>query len=798
MLGNYLKTALRSVRKNQLYSLINLTGLTLGLGVAITLFWIVRFEYSFDRYHSKADRIYRIKSIDKFGEPQSHVHQTVIRKLKEDYPVVEKASNIYAMNPSAVQVGNEIFNQQNIFFTEPAMLEMLDITWVAGNPKQSLSAPGKVVLDQTTAGKLFKGNAMGKTFRYNNQTELTVTGIIADMPVNTEFPMEMVISWETMKKIQPEFAKEDGLGGGDSMHQGYVLLKEGSSSTAPINAGLTALIKGREEETTVASFELQPLKDMHFDTSKDPFNYSMPKWMLYTLTSIGLFLIFIACINFVNLATVQSIQRSREVAVRKALGSSRGQLVAQFFGETAILVFIAILMGSLLAGKLVSYSSELLNTHITGANVWGAETFAFLAVLGLAVTLLAGAYPAIVLSGFQPVRAFQNRVFMPSASGISLRSSLVVMQFVIAQVLVICTLLAMKQIRYFYEKDLGFEKSGIVTVDMPDRSPVLRERFRQQLKQHPEIREVAFGLTTPASKRNHWWSTVKHPALPDGEKTFRIQHVDTNYFAFFRVPLVAGRSLTAGDTARANSKKVYTVDVVVNEQAARDIGYTDPEKAIGQQIEFWGMKSNILGVVKDYHSEDLKSKLIPHVYMYASWNFQLASIRIDNKHKSDALAHIGQHWKAMFPNNYYQPKFLEDDIRTFYDSERKLSNFLQLFAVIGVFIGALGLFGLVSFVVTQRTKEIGLRKVLGATVYGIVQLLSRDFLKLILIAFVIAAPVAWYAMQQFLKEYTYKIDIEPWVFVLAACISIGIALITVSFQSIKAALRNPVKSLRSE
>lgn len=796
MLGNYLKTALRSVQKNRLYSLINLTGLTLGLGVAITLFWIVRFEYSFDRYHSKVDRIYRVKSTDKFGEPQSHVHQTVIRMLKENYPGVEKASNLSGVNPSAVQVGSEIFNQNNIFFTEPAMMEMLDITWIAGNPKQSLDAVGKVVIDQTTARKLFKGNAMGKTFRYNNQTKLTVAGIIADMPANTEFPMEMVISWETMKKLQPEFAKEDNLSGGDSMHQGFVLLKK-DSSTEPINVGLSEVAKARQEETNIVSFELQPLRDMHFDTSKDPFNYSMPEWMLYTLTSIGLFLIFIACINFINLATVQSIQRGREVAVRKVLGSGRGQLVAQFFGETAILVFVAIALGSLLAGKLVTYSSELLNTKITGANVWGPETFGFLVLLGVTVTLLAGIYPALMLSGFQPVRALQSRVFTPSAGGVSLRSSLVVMQFVIAQVLVICTLLAMKQIRYFYEKDLGFEKSGIVTIDMPDRSPVLRERFRQQLKQHPEIREVAFGLTTPASKRNHWWSTVKHSALPDGEKVFRIQHVDTNYFDFFRVPLVAGRALTAGDTTHAINK-IYTVDVVVNEQAARDMGYRNPEKAIGQQIEFWGMKSNVIGVVKDYHSEDLKSKLIPHVYMYAAWNFQLASIRIDNTRKSDALAHIGQHWKTLFPNNYYHPKFLEDDIRTFYDSERKLSNFLQIFAVIGVFIGALGLFGLVSFVVTQRTKEIGVRKVLGATVYSIVQLISRDFLKLMLIAFVIAAPVAWYAMQQFLKEYTYKIDIEPWVFVLAACISICIALITVSFQSIKAALRNPVKSLRSE
>lgn len=796
MIGNYFKTAYRSLQKNRLYSLINLTGLTLGLGVAITLFWIVRFEYSFDRYHTHADRIYRIKSVDKYSEPQSHVHQTIIKMLKTQFPGVEAAANLYGSNPTTVQVGHEIYNQENIFFTQPEMLKMLDVTWIAGAPDQSLSAPGNVVVDEQTAKKLFKGNAMGKTFRYNTQTDLTVTGIIGNFPANTEFPMEMIISWETIKKIQPDLANEDNLSGGDSMHQGFVMLKKGSAP-GPVNTGLTRALKGREEETNIVSFELQPLSDMHFDTTKDSYNYSMPEWMLYTLTSIGVFLIFIACINFVNLATVQAIQRSREVAVRKVLGSDRWQLIAQFFGETAILVLIATILGAVLAGQLVSYSSQLLNTNVDGSAVWGTETVAFLFLLGVVVTLFAGFYPALVLSGYQPVMALQNRFFLPAARGISLRSSLVVMQFMIAQVLVICTLLAMKQIRYFYEKDLGFEKSGIVTVTMPDRSGVLRERFRQQLKQHPEVREVAFGLTTPASKRNHWWSTVRHVNLPGGEEVFRIQHVDTNYFNFFHVPLVAGRMLSASDTVKG-PKDARIVDVVVNEKAVRDMGFKDPGKALGQQIEVWGMKSAIVGVMKDYHSEDLKSKLIPHVYMYAGWNFQLASIRIDNTKKREALAHIGQHWKALFPNHYYEPKFLEDDIKTFYDSERKLSNFLQIFAVIGVLIGSLGLFGLVSFVVTQRTKEIGVRKVLGATVYSIVALLSRDFLKLMLIAFVIAAPVAWYAMQHFLKEYTYKIDIGAGVFVLAGALSVGVALLTISFQSIKAALMNPVKSLRSD
>jgi len=607
----------------------------------------------------------------------------------------------------------------------------------------------------------------------------------------------MVMSWETLKQMQSEYKNEDNWGGGDSMNQGFVLLKKGASP-GHIDTGLNTLAKKHAQESGIASYELQPLSEMHFDTTKDPFNYSMPKWVLYTLASIGLFLIFIACINFINLATVQAIQRGREIAMRKVLGSGKGQLIGQFFGETALLVFAAILAGSVLATELVKYSAELLNTQVAQSQVWGLSTIIFLLLLGLGVTFLAGFYPAIVLSGFDPINAVRGRLNVPINGRISLRSGLVVLQFVIAQVLVICTLLAMKQIRYFYETDLGFTKTGIVTVAMHERTSISRERFREQLSKYPEVKGVAFGLTTPASDRNHWWGIIRHRNLPNGEETFRIQHVDTNYFDFFHIPLLAGRGLVSSDTATGRETTFENTNVIINEKAARDLGYKDLDKSIGERLKFWDVQCTVVGVVKDYQSENLKTKLMPHVYVYATWNFQLASIRIDRNQKKTAIAHIGQEWKMLFPNNYYSPRFLEDDISKFYDSERKLSNFLQLFAGVGILIGSAGLFGLVSFVVTQRTKEIGVRKVLGATIISIIQLLSIDFLKLVLVAFVIASPLAWYTMKSFLEEYENKIDIQWWIFALAGLLSTGVALLTVSFQSVNAALMNPIKSLKSE
>ncbi|MBE9462376.1 ABC transporter permease [Dyadobacter sp. UP-52] len=798
MIQNYFKVAFRNLQKNKQYSFINLTGLTLGLAVAITLFWIVRFEYSFDNYHAKADRIYRISSTDRFGAKQSHVPQGVIKALNTQIPGVEMAANLQGVGSASVKVGTEVFDQKNVFFSPPQLLKILDVKWIEGSPENSLSAVGNVVLDEETAQKLFHGDAMHKTFRFDNKIDLTVSGVIEKVPSNSELPFQMIISRETWKRLQPEFQNEEYWGGGDSMNQGFVLLKE-KGSPESVNRQLTKMVQKYKDETIIRSYELQPLSKMHFDTDKDSYNYSMPQWLIYTLISIGLFLIFIACINFVNLATVQAIQRSREIAMRKILGSGKKQLIAQFFGETFVLVFIAILLGSLLSTNLIQYSSELINTKVADSSVWEFSTIIFLFVLALVVTLLAGIYPAIVLTGFQPIKALQNKIFVPIRKGISLRSTLVVFQFVIAQVLIICTILGIKQIRYFYEKDLGFEKSAIITVPMPERgNNNLRERFRQNLSRHSEIKDVAFGLTTPASKRNHWWGNVLNPNFPGNEESFRIQHVDTNYFSFFHIPLVAGRGLTSSDTTTGFKTNAENTDVLINEKAAKDMGFQNPEKALGQRLVIWDGKATVVGVVKNYYSETLKGNLMPHVYLYRSWNFQLASIRIYPAHKAEAIQHIGEDWKALFPNNYYDPKFLEDDIKSFYDNEQKLSNFLTLFAGVGIIIGSLGLFGLVSFVVTQRTKEIGVRKVLGATVASIITLVSRDFLVMVTIAFVIASPLAWYVMKAFLSDYTYKIDIEIWVFIVAGILTIGVAFLTVSIQSIKAALMNPVKSLKSE
>lgn len=793
MLTNCLKTAWRNLVRNRSYALINLTGLAMGLAVVIVLFWIVRFEYSFDRYHQHADRLYRLIYNDTYGDKGSHVPQGVIKALNEQIPGVEAAANAYAIEPDGVKVGQTVFNVKHLFFAPPQFLRMIDVTWVRGSTQQSLSQPGQVVLDEPTARRFFgNANPLGKTIRVRTNIDLTVSGIIRKMPVNSEFQFELLASRQTLTRIESGYADENYWGGGDSMHHGYVLLKPGISPSA-VEATLAILSRQHRQETKRTHYDLMPLVDVHRDTASDadPFNYIMPQWMLSTLVGISLFLILIVCINFINLATIQATQRGREISVRKVLGSSRPQLLAQFFGETVLLVLAAVALGSLLATLLIPHADQLLHTQVTQTLVWNGDTVAFLLTLSLLVTLLAGSYPALLLSGFPPSRLLQNRLGVPRKHGISLRQLLVVTQFVVAQVLVICTLVGIKQIRYFYQKNLGFDKEAVVTVNMPDKgNAVLRERFRQQLKQHPEIKDVSFGLTTPSGQRNRWWNTVRHRNLPNGEYTFRFQYVDTNYFHFFKIPLLAGRSWAYSDTNAV---------AIINEKAARDLGYRTPERAIGERIQLYYDKPfTILGVVKDYHSQSLHSSIVPHVFLYAGWNFQTASIRIDPAQSEKALAHIGTYWKALFPNNYFAPTFLTQELNAFYEDEHKLANFLTLFAIVGIAIGCLGLFGLVSFVVTQRTKEIGVRKVLGATIASIVKLLSVEFLKLVFVAFLIASPIAYYAMHKFLQRYEYQAPIDGWAFALAGVLAVGIALLTVSFQSVRAALVNPVKSLRSE
>jgi predicted permease len=793
MLKNFIVVAWRNTLRNRTYATLNIAGLALGLATFLMMYLVVRFENSFDRYHKDADRMYQVISYDKFNEPTSHVPGAVIKFLRENSGV-ESASAALAWPPNVIKVRNENLQQEHAFYVTPEFMKTLDIKWIAGSPDKSLSAPYQTVLDEPTAHRLFPEGAMGKTIRVDNAYDVTVTGIIQKVPVNSEFQFDFITSYKTLDVYASWQSNENNWGGGDSSHHGYVMLKEGVQP-AELEAQLRKQAELHKEHGQYAYFKLLPFSEIHFTEDNDTYNYITPHWLPDTLFYIGLFVLVIACINFVNLATVQSVQRSREIAVRKILGSSRAALVCQFFVETAVIVLMAEIIAGGIATLLVGHMDYVLSTHIASAPVWNGNTFVFLLLTGLAVTFASGFYPALILSGFQPMSVMRNKLAALSARGISLRQALVVFQFGIAQVMVICMLIALKQMQYFHTQDLGFDTKSVITIDMPDSGDEMkREHLRQELLKHPAIKDVTFGLTSPSSTRNWWWWTIKHPNLANGAATFRLQFVDTSYFRFYKIPVVAGRMFQANDTLKTNPV------VMINEQAVAALGFATPEEAIGTRLVEGDNAEprTVIGVVKNYHSQSLKSDIVPHLYSFRKSNFYLASFRIDPLSAKEAIALIGKYWTQEFPDNYFKYEFLDSDLRTFYEDENKFSNMLTAFAGVGIFIGCLGLYGLVSFVCTRRTKEIGIRKVLGASISSILVLLSGNFLLLVTVAFAVAAPVGWYVMRRFLEQYPNHIEISWSAFAIAGAITFVMTLVPVGLQSLRASRANPSDSLKYE
>jgi putative ABC transport system permease protein len=792
MFGYSWKFAVRTLLRNKAYAFLNVLGLTLGMALVIGLFWILRFERSFDMNQAGADRTYQIRSYNKFGEMESWVPPGLVNTVREQLPAVQTITQVYEWTPQVIRVGNQNFQQPHTFFVAQDFFHLIPFEWVEGNPQTALSQPFQVVLDEPTAQKLFHGEAMGKTIRFENQLNLTVTGIVKKAPVNTDFPMAMLVSYATLNSFQAWMTNPTYWGGGDGGDHAYLILKQGVSPAA-IESQMNAFAAQHKDNSDYVRFELKPITQIHFDMDSVPFNYHMPLWLWYALGTIGLFIILIASINFVNMATVQAIQRSKEIGMRKILGSGKGRIVMQFFMETFLIVGAAMVLGAFLADAGMPYAGQVLDTQAAFGSHWNVGTVGFLLLLWVSITLIAGAYPALVLSGFQPMQMLRKHFTTPRAGGISLRKVLVITQFVIAQVLVICTLMGIRQIRYFYHVDPGFNKSNVYTAPMPDRgSPVLRARLKQSLLAHPEVEEVSYGLSTPSTPDGTKWIRAVHYAgLPKGAETFRLQFTDTDYQHFFRIPIIAGRPFEVSDTAG---------QVMINETAARNMGFADPSKAIGVKFkaDYIDGELQVVGVVRDFQSQSVKGTIEPHLMVYDPDKMESLFVRTKPGYDKEALGAMEEAWRNVFPDNVFSYTYLSDSMMGYYQAETKLARLLSLFAIIGISIGCMGLFGLVAYVCAQRTKEIGIRKVLGATVSQILTWITRDFVYLVAIAGFIAFPLGWYLMHLFLNNYAYKAPIDPWIFVLTGVISISIALVTVSFHAIRAALTKPISSLRSE
>jgi putative ABC transport system permease protein len=808
MIRNYFKTAWRNLMRNKSYATINIVGLSVGIAACTLIFLIIQFETSFDTFHTKKDKIYRV--ITAFHNPDginlsSGLPLPISEGLRLDFPQLKQVAQVMQNDGSHYSIGNaskreqvKKFKEDWAYYVEPQFFQIFDYAWLAGDKKTALSEPYTVVLSRDEANKFF-GNwhdAIGKIIRYENKTDLKVTGIIENTPPNTDIPMKLLISFATMRSKGSDYygnLKDWVSTFGDNSC--FVILPD-NITEAQFDKNLKAFVKKHKPaEYSKDGLQLQPLRDMHYNTEINVYGgHPFSKQQLNVISLIGLFLLLIACVNFINLATAQAVNRSKEVGIRKVLGSNRNQLVMQFISETLIITLFAVVLAIVIAELTLPILNHLLEIELSRGFFADPLFLVFLVATIVCVTLLSGFYPALVLSGFNPIEALKSRIKAGKTSGISLRRTLVVVQFMIAQFLVIGTLVIVYQMDYFRNKSLGFDKEAILTVPFPGDS-VNRTKIstlRDQLLQQPGIKDVSFSFASP-SDNNGWSSDFKfNNAAKQTDFSANLKWADAEYFKLYNIQFVAGQPYEKSDTIHA---------YVVNETLIHKLGIRNPKEAIGKYIKLWDDKKKyapIVGVVKDFNIGSLKNA-IPPVLM-SSWKdvYQKLNIKIEPKNVSQTLASIEKLWNSTYPDGIYEYQFLDEKIANFYKREDQQSQLAKIFAGLAIFISCLGLYGLISFMTLQRTKEVGIRKTLGASVANIVYLFSKEFTVLILIAFVISSFIGYYVMHKWLQDFTYRIPISPDIFLLAIIASIAIAWATVGYKAVRAALANPVKSLRSE
>ena len=782
MLKNYFKITIRILKHNRSYAFINVMGLALGLASSILIFLVVRNELSYDKFHQKSARTYRVTMNALDFNPS--VSFAIAPAFENDFPEVEHVSQYFHRHGALIKVGADLYDEKDFAFADNQFTSVFDFTWLSGNPETALKEPNTVVLTESMASKYFgKTDILGKVIRLDNYYDLHVTGVIKDLPSNTHLIFNFLVSWETIRKnvINPHFYN---ISGGYL----YVTLPD-HLSVQNVTDRLPAFIQKNwgEDIAKEAKLILQPLTEIHFD-KRYLSQVSMPrsKESIYGLAAVALFIIVTACINFINIATTQSMKRIKEVGIRKTLGAFRKQLIFQGFMEATLLVLLAIVCALAAVLAFLPSAQTLLNIRIEPDQFFAPDFIGFVGVITFATILIAGLYPAIVQSAFQPISALKSGMVRFGEHSY-LRKALVIIQFTITQLLLITTIVAGSQMDFFINQDIGFDKEAVVSFSTGNN----REVLYQRLKSIPGVQEVSYASAGPAYNSNYAPFSAPESGMTEVDVT-ELKQIDENYMSMFKMQLLAGERVT-----RPNDKDTIS-QVVVNETLIKRMGVSDPAQAIGRQVMIGKTPTLIKGVVRDFQSESKHKKVRALIMYYDSEAFRQASVKLSPKHMRETLVAIEAVWRELNPEWLFSYEFLDDHIAKLYTQEENMYNAFRIFSVIAIIIGCLGLYGFVSSMAVQRTKEIGIRKVLGASVPGIISLFFNQFIWLIVIAFVIAAPLAWFGMNKWLQEFAYHIDVSPTIFAISLLATFTIAGMTASYQSIKAAVANPVKSLRSE
>jgi len=782
MIKTYFKIGFRALLRNKSYAFINVAGLALGLAACIVIFLVVQNELSYDRFHKKADRTYRVTVHGLDYNPS--VSFAIAPAFRNDFPEAEQVSQYYYQQQGLLKVGQERYNEEAYAFADQYFTKIFDFKWLAGNPETALKEPNTIVLTENIAKKYFgKTDVLGEVIKLDSK-DLRVTGVIENLPSNTHLAFNFLVSWETIRK-EAETSNFWSISGGYL----YVALPARLSAETA-SKRLPSFIKKNWGPDIAKNTELilQPLTDIHFDL-KYLTQISMPrsKQTIYGLAGIALFIILTACINFVNLATAQSLQRAKEVGIRKTLGAYRKQLIAQVMGETTLLVAFAVVLALVAVGLFLPFTASLFNIRLETAKLFEPEVIGAILAITISTILIAGLYPALIQSGFQPVKALKSGVSNHSTGSSYFRKGLVVVQFAITQVLIVGTIVVGSQMDYFLNQDMGFDKDAVITLPAGEKKDVLK----QKLLDNKGIEAVSFASGGPVYNSNFAPFSSPESGMTETDVT-ELKFVDENYFPMYKLQLLAGESISK------LVKKDSVHRVIVNETLIKRLGIQDAEKAIGKRILIANDPVIIKGVVHDFQSESKHDKIRACILIYHPNFFWQASIKLRRETMRETIASINKDWSELNPESLFSYEFVDDHIAKLYVQEGKMYNAFKMFSAIAILIGCLGLYGLVSLMAVQKTKEIGIRKVLGASVPGIVVLFFNQFIWLIAVAFVIAAPLAWFAMDKWLQEFAYHISVGPGIFMISILVTFMIAGLTISYQSIRAALLDPVKSLKAE
>ncbi|HTF31683.1 MAG TPA: ABC transporter permease [Flavitalea sp.] len=814
MLKNYFKIAFRNLIRNRNYTIINIAGLAFGIAVCMMIFIIIQFQTSFDNFHAKKGRAYRV--LTEFHNADAatisygkDVPFPMAMGLKTAFPQLEQVAAVWESQNDQLLILDDngtpvktFKEQRGVFFTEPSFFQIFDFPLLAGS-YNSLKDPNNVLLTKEVAEKYFGDwkTAMGKTINLeagghifeHGTDKLKVSGILATIPANTDFQLKLVVSYGT--GITGFLATSTDWNDRTNSNFGCYILMPPNSTVNNFNQQLKAFSQKMKSSDNKDSHIVQSLNAVHYDTEAGNYsNKTISRELLNVLWMIAAFILLIACVNFINLSTAQAVNRAKEVGVRKVLGSNKTQLQIQFIIETFLIVTSAVLLAAAITMLAMPYINHLLELSLSFNIFKNPAILLFLFALIIVVTALAGFYPSIVLSRFNPVHALKSKLTANTAKGISLRRALVVFQFVIAQTLIIGTLIIAKQMNYFMNQPLGFDKDAIVNVHFRvDSLRLSRLDFlKNRLLTLNGVQAVSFSSNTPVEDGKDLLSTLRfnHAAKETDFKAIT-KFADNEYVNAYKLPLVAGRNLQPSKMTR---------EFLVNESLMKSLGINNPDEILNKEISIWNdmIKCPVVGVLKDFNDRSFRHDLAPLLITTNTTMYNQAALKLSTTNIQSTLQSVKKIWEETFPNFVYEYRFFDEKIESFYKQEKQLAQLYKIFAAIAIFLSCLGLYGLASFMAVQRIKEVGIRKVLGATAGSIVYLFSKEFILLIGIAFAIATPIVWYFMHQWLQDYVYRINISWWLFAAGGLAAIIIALATISFQAIKAAVANPVKSLRTE